>query len=235
MDLVRIVKLLPLGAVILIGLGVLKTSVYYNYFGVDIMSYLSTSEALTLFLNDYKPVFTLGIIAFFHFDFSDRAIDFIEDKTDFDIQSLIKNHKWKYFLFSISVTITFSYLIYFQKIHLYDLLIYFFVFSASNIISFYFINKNLGESLYNENRIVDFLQIFAFTCAIPFLSLREIRQIEHDQGTKVVLYLKNDEIESRKYFRFLGKAGENYFFHNPAKKETSIYKSEDIEQIKIKL
>mgnify|MGYP000483180614 CR=1 FL=1 len=44
-----IIKYLPLGTVIFIGLGILRTSIYYNYFGIDIMSYLSTSEVLTFF------------------------------------------------------------------------------------------------------------------------------------------------------------------------------------------
>jgi hypothetical protein len=56
MKLEKVVRILPLGAVILIGLGILRTSIYYNYFGIDIMSYLSTSEVLTFFLNDFQPL-----------------------------------------------------------------------------------------------------------------------------------------------------------------------------------
>lgn len=236
MNLERIVKLLPLGAVILIGLGVLKTSIYYNYFGVDIMSYLTTTEVLTLFLNDYKSVLTLGIIAYFHFGLSEKTLDLIEERIiHFDFENFLRKNKWVYFLVFLGLTILFSLLFYYDKVHLYDIWIYLAVFSASNLTSYIFINKDESKPFYSDNKMIDLLQITAFTCAIPLLSLREIREIENNKGKQMCIFVENKLIITDTNNRFLGKAGDNYFFYLPKDNITRIIKAEEVKRIEIKL
>lgn len=122
MTLDRIAKLLPLGAALLIGLGVLKTSIYYNYFGVDIMTYLSTSEVVTLFLNDYVSILTLIILATIHILISDHVIYKVDSAfgTDF-FEDLIRKHKWKFFLFFLIVVLITSCVFIFSTLQMTDL------------------------------------------------------------------------------------------------------------------
>lgn len=238
MNLDRIVKLLPLGAAILIGLGVLKTSVYYNYFGVDIMSYLSTSDVITLFLNDYIPVLTFVIIGYIHFDFSNRTIDFIERKIiHIDFQILLRKYKWIYFAVVFSIFATLSSLLYFHKIRIYDFWIYFLVFSTSNLIAIFFINKDLEKPYYSSEKLVDFLHIIALVCAIPLLSLKDIRKIENNYKlVRITLELEdNSVVKSDFKNKYLGKAGNYYFFFDGRKNKTTIVKAEDVKQIEIKI
>jgi F0F1-type ATP synthase membrane subunit c/vacuolar-type H+-ATPase subunit K len=45
----KVIKILPLATAIIVGLGILKTAVYYGYFGVNIISYLAPSDVLSCF------------------------------------------------------------------------------------------------------------------------------------------------------------------------------------------
>ena len=236
MNLDRIAKLLPLGAVILIGLGVLKASVYYNYFGVDIMSYLSTSEVLTLFLNDYESIIVLFIIGFIHFDLSEKTIDFTEKVTGLQIfEWILKKGKWIFFLVSLFLTVLLIIRIQNQSLPLKNGWIYFFCFNLSNVFHFLLINRNMRQEMHYSKRLAHFFQITSLTLIVPLFALKDIRVIEHNQGKKINLTLKNSTIiKSTKHFKYIGKASENYFFYNPKDKMTTIIKSENVEQIEIK-
>jgi hypothetical protein len=235
MNLDRIVKLLPLGAVILIGLGVLKTSVYYNYFGVDIMSYLTTSEVLTLFLNDLQPILVLILIALVHLNISERLIEGIENEIgEQRFEKFIRDKKWAYFIFFTLQVHVLGGLIYFNCVPLNNWLIYLLVFSSFQLTFFFFIRKRGDGLIRNPN----FMHLFTGICMlsiIPLMSLKEIRNIENNKGLKVQLTTNDgSKIKSSRNNRFLGKAGENYFFYNPTKKETTIYKTEIVDRVELK-
>lgn len=235
MSLERIVKLLPLGAVLLIGLGVLKTSIYYNYFEVDIMSYLSTTEVLTLFLNDFQPILVLVLVGLIHMNISERFIEGIENTVGTDrFEKVIRSKKWGYVVFFAISAFAIISVIYFQGIELQSWLIYLFVFSLVQLVFFLFVRKEGELLIRNES----FFHIFSGICillVIPLMSLKDIRQVEQNKGQNVVLTMKDDSVVvTTKENRFLGKAGENYFFYNPKKKITTSMKSENVERIEIK-
>ena len=72
------------------------------------------------------------------------------------------------------------------------------------------------------------------TTIIPLFSLRDIRRIENNQGKKVrLLTSRNQLVYSSKQNIYLGKAGENFFFFNPRKRTTTIYKFDNIQEITI--
>lgn len=236
MALDRVVRLLPLGAAILIGLGALKTSVYYNYFGVDIMSYLTNTEVLTLFLNDLQSFIVLLLFALVHLNISERFIESIENSFGKDrFEKFIRDKKWVYFnFFAILFIVTFS-MIYYQCFLLNNWLIYLFVFSSLQLTFFFFIRKK-GDELVKNHAYMHLFMGLWIVSIIPLMSLKEIRVVKKNKGPKVQLTTNgNCKIIPSKNNRFLGKAGDNYFFYNPAKKVTTIYKSEDVERIEIKL
>jgi hypothetical protein len=235
MDLEKYVKLLPLGATILIGLGVLKTSIFFNYFGVDIMSYLTTSEVLTLFLNDYRPVLTILIIGYIHFDFSTRTIEFLEKNIiPFDIEAIFRKYKYFYLFLSFLIVLLLSFILYYQIIRIYDLYVYFLVLSISNFLSLFFINKDETKSYYSNEKLVNFLQIVCIICIVPLLSLKDIRNVERNNIKKITLQLNNDSIfQSNHYLKFIGKAGENYFFYNSLKTETTIINTKEVKKVQL--
>lgn len=235
MKLEKIVQYLPLGAVILIGLGVLRTSVYYNYFGVDIMSYLTTSEVLTLFLNDFQPLIVLFLVAFIHLNISERLIEVIEKNIGEEIfVKFIREKKWIYFTIFLILSVILFCIIYFDFIQLKTWLIYLFVFSLLQLTIFFFIRKNGDDLVKNRS----YLNVFLGLCVvsiIPLMSLKDIRSIEKDNGMKAYLTLNdNNTIVSSENNRFLGRAGENYFFYKPDSKITTIIKSSEVKRIEIK-
>ena len=234
MKLDKIIKYLPLGAVILIGLGILRTSVYYNYFGIDIMSYLSTSEVLTFFLNDFQPLIVLAIIAFIHILLSERLVEKIDKKIGAEKfkQIIIEKKSWVVginvlFLLVISINIICDYV----EINYY--MIYSFPFCLGSLFVFLF-NGIIYKNSELNNLIINIGVGLIITTIIPLFSLRDIRRIENNQGKKVrLLTLKNQLIYSSKQNIYLGKAGENFFFFNPRKRTTTIYKFDNIQEITI--
>jgi hypothetical protein len=235
MNIEKIVKILPLGGVTLIGLGVIKVSVYYNYFGVDIMSYLSTIDVLTLFLNDLQIIMALLTTAIMHLILSDRFIELVENKIGEDfLTRFVRTKKNGYVIFySIFLSCLIG-IMFFQFFLLKNWLIYLWVFISTQLICFLFIRKN-GDHLIKN---VSYLNFFLGLCVlsiVPLIALKEIREIERNEGTKVQLTITNNrQIKSSNFNRFLGKAGENFFFYNPVKKSTTIYKFDNIQEIKIK-
>ncbi len=235
MKLEKVVRILPLGAVILIGLGILRTSIYYNYFGIDIMSYLSTSEVLTFFLNDFQPLIVIAIIAFIHIVFSESMVENIDKKIGSDkFIHVIRKKKGlivginAVMLFVISTNLLFD----FQEINY--VMIYAFPFCLGSLFFLLFNGK-----IYKNSELNDWIMNIGIglitTTIIPLFSLRDIRRIENNQGKKVRLQTTRDQfIYSSKQNIYLGKAGENIFFYNPVKRSTTIYKFDNIQEIKIK-
>lgn len=236
MNLEKITKLLPLGGVILIGLGVLKTSVYYNYFGVDIMSYLTTTEVLTLFLNDLQPLIVLFLVGIIHANSSERLIEIIENKIgEFKFEKFIREKKWSYFIFFLLIINSIFFIIFYQCFQLSNWLIYLLVFSLIQLTVFFYIRKE-GEILIENESYMHFFMSISLISIIPLMSLKEIRSIEKNDGRKIsILLMNNKTIESSKEIRYLGKASENYFFYEPFKKKTTIIKSDEVKRIEIKL
>ena len=234
MKLEKVVRILPLGAVILIGLGILRTSIYYNYFGIDIMSYLSTSEVLTFFLNDFQPLIVLAIIAFIHIVLSERMVEKIDKKIGSEkfIQIIIEKKSWVLginvvFLLLISTNLIFDY----QEINY--IMIYSFPFCLGSLFVLLFNGRIYKNSELNDG-IINIGIGLIITTIIPLFSLRDIRRIENNQGKKVrLLTSRNQLVYSSKQNIYLGKAGENFFFFNPRKRTTTIYKFDNIQEITI--
>ncbi|MEN9988941.1 MAG: hypothetical protein RLZZ585_1980 [Bacteroidota bacterium] len=235
MKLEKVVRILPLGAVILIGLGILRTSIYYNYFGIDIMSYLSTSEVLTFFLNDFQPLIVLAIIAFIHIVLSERMVEKIDKKIGSEkfVQIIIEKKSWVLginvvFLFLISTNLIFDY----QEINY--IMIYSFPFCLASLFVLLFNGRIYKNSELNDG-IMNIGIGLIITTIIPLFSLRDIRRIENNQGKKVrLLTSRNQLVYSSKQNIYLGKAGENFFFFNPRKRISTIYRLDNIQEIKIK-
>jgi hypothetical protein len=235
MNIEKIVKILPLGGVTLIGLGVIKVSVYYNYFGVDIMSYLSTIDVLTIFLNDFQIITALLITALIHYILSERFIELVEKNIGEDfLTRFVRTKKNGYIIFYSIILLFLIGIIFFQFLQLRNWLIYLWVFISTQLVCFLFIRKN-GEHIIKNVAYLNFFLGLCVLSIVPLLALKEIREIERNEGTKVQLTTTaNRHIVSSNLIRFLGKAGDNFYFYNPVKRKTKIYKSDNIQEINIK-
>jgi hypothetical protein len=234
MKLEKIVKILPLGGVALIGLGVIKVSIYYNYFGVDIMSYLSTVDVLTIFLNDFQIITALLITALIHLILSERFIELVEENIGEDfLTRFVRTKKNRYIIFYSIILLLLIGIIFFQFLQLKNWLIYLWVFISTQLVCFLFIRKN-GEHIIKNVAYMNFFLALCVLSLVPLLSLKEIREIERNEGTKVQLTTTaNRHIASSNFNRFLGKAGDNFYFYNPKKRTTTIYKFDNIREITI--
>ena len=125
-------------------------------------------------------------------------------------------------------------IIFFQFLQLRNWLIYLWVFISTQLVCFLFIRKN-GEHIIKNVAYLNFFLGLCVLSIVPLLALKEIREIERNEGTKVQLTTTaNRHIVSSNLIRFLGKAGDNFYFYNPVKRKTKIYKSDNIQEINIK-
>ncbi len=228
-ELEKIVKILPLGAAILIFLGVLRVSIYYHYFGIDVMSYLSTGEVLTVFLNDAVTLGVFLLAGLFHLNLSTRITEVIEENESLDeFEKMIRKRKWRFFVAFLIGSIIIITLYFFQMIDVSIWSIYLLVFFLVQTITFFFIRKNGKELIGNEGFLLTFTALCVFAI-IPLMSLKDIRRIDNNEGRQVVLILQNDsKIKSSEENKFLGKAGEYYFFYQPHEKSSLVLKGEEV-------
>ncbi len=228
-ELEKIVKILPLGAAILIFLGVLRVSIYYHYFGIDVMSYLSTGEVLTVFLNDAVTLWVFLLAGLLHLNLSSRIIDVIEENESLDVfEQFVRKAKWVFFSFFLVGSLTLIFLYYVQFIRISLVSNYFMVLFIIQTLFFFFVRKK-GEDLVKNERFLVIFTALSVCAIIPLMSLKDIRTIDSDEGKQVVLILQNEsQIKSSEENKFLGKAGEYYFFYQPREKSSLVLKGEEV-------
>lgn len=230
----KLVKYLPLGSALLIILGVLKTSVYYNWFGVDIMSYLSITEVLTLFLNDYVSLITILFVGIAHLLLSAEYFHKTEELIGEDVfESKIKKYKWVLFSIFTLISTVLGLMLYNGDLPLLDITIYLFVFFAVQMIVTLFLSKKKDKDI-NMRPIMNFLLLIVIGSIVPLMSAKDIQEVEQLEGQKVTLTMTNSElIQSDSLNLYLGKAGAYYFFYNSETEVTRIIKAEDVKEVEI--
>lgn len=232
----KLMRYIPFGGAILIGLGVLKYSTYYDYFGVNIMQYLSTSEVLTLFLNDYQSIIVITILIFIHLGFSLGITEKIEGKVDERLFNMfISSQKKWYVLFFLFIWSILTGLIYFQYISLNDFWIYLYVFIFASLIAFLFMQKGTLSMKFHFEKLFYIIVYILLLSVIPLMSLKDIRTVDNRQFQKAIHleFYDGSHIKSDNNFVYLGKAGEYHFFYDYPGKTSKIIKSEDVKTVNI--
>lgn len=229
-----LIKNLPLGAAMLICFGVIKESIYYNHFGIDIMSYVTTSEVLTLFLNDYDSFIAIALITLVHLVGSYDTVKLMDKTLG---ESFFENHlqkgKWWFFLFFSSMLIICVLLISFSIISLTLINIYLLVFLGVQTLYFLFLNKT-GEELISFENLLLTLTTLVIATSVPLLAIKNTQEIERGETKQIVLHFKDDFNPNLKNQLFIGKASEYYFFYNSTTRKTTAIHANDVRWFEVK-
>jgi len=229
----RILKYLPFAGGLLVFLGVLKITIYYQYFGISILPYLSLSDVLLLFLNDLNTVLVILIIGTVHLMTSGEFIKSIGSRFDYVILKL----RWYYIgFFGISCTV-FSILLGMNKIDIEIWNIYLVIFLAIQFLTFAFMKKSVNYETseimvdYRANKLLILLITVVAIGMIPLLALKDAQKVK-ENGEKFVFYLMDEQkIANSKSTYYLGKAGEYHIFFDNKKNMSTIIRNKDVKRI----
>lgn len=229
----RILKYLPFAGGLLVFLGVLKITIYYQYFGISILPYLSLSDVLLLFLNDLNTVLVVAVIGTVHLVASGEVLESVGLKLE---AVVLRLRKFYIVLFGITCT-GLSLLVGFNIISIEIWNIYLIIFLAVQFFTFLFMKKSvesetgLPEIGFRASNLFTLLTVLIVTAMIPLLSIKDIRDIKESKE-KVVLYLNDGkEMSNSQTIYYLGKAGEYHFFFNSKKKKSTTIRTSDVKRI----
>lgn len=229
----RVLKYLPFAGGLLIFLGVLKITIYFQYFGVSILSYLSLSDVLLLFLNDLNTVLALVIIGTVHIATSDE----VSARLGHIIDQVVIRLKWFYIVF-FGVLITFlSFLLCLSKIDLAIWNIYLLIFLATQFLTVVFVKKTINEvtnqfevDFYARKLLMVLITVVA-TGMMPLLAIKDVQQVKRTK-MRITLYLRDgDVISNSTSTYYLGKAGDYHFFFDSVRKTSVVIFNSDVKKI----
>lgn len=234
----KLLKYLPFTGGLLIFLGVLKVAIYYQYFEIPILSFLSVSDVLLLFLNDLNSVLVILIIAVVHALTSKEIIEGLSPSIDFDY--IILKIRWFLVFFFGLLCIVFIFLLKYEVIHIAIWNIYLVVFLAIQFLTFLFMKKTVNKETFKTeidfraHNLLTLLIVLSAVSIMPLLAIKDISNIEKNND-KIVLYFDNDEkFMNSNTIYYLGKAGEYHFFFDNIKKTSITFRNSDIKKLEKK-
>lgn len=230
---VRILKYLPFAGGLLVFLGVLKITIYYQYFGISILPYLSMSDVLLLFLNDLNSLLVLAIIGTVHIMTSGEILESLGSRLDYVVLKL----RWYYIgFFGVSCSII-SVLLGLNTIDLEIWNIYLTIFLAIQFLTFTFMKKSINEETseievdFRVHKLLMLLITIVATGMMPLLAIKNVQEIKGG-NEKVVLYINDGkEMSNSQTIYYLGKAGEYHFFYDRMKKKSTTVRNSDVKRI----
>jgi hypothetical protein len=233
----KLLKLLPFASGLLVFLGILKISVFFSYFEIPIMSYLSMSDILVLLFDDINLIIVVILIGSVHLIASDRVIEKVGIKR---MDAVVLRFKYFYIvLFSIGLTVllffTFTEII---EINIWT--IYLMIFLALQLMTHIFLKKVVNpetqeiEAELKNEKITKFISALILIAIIPLISYRDIREVKKNKK-RISLYLNDgNKVSNSNQKYFLGKAGAYFFFYHKIDSKTLIIKNSEISKIIIK-
>ena len=232
----------------MIFLGILRLSLFYQFFGVNIIYYLEFSEILTSFL-DYI-VFTLSVLLFAIFAFFlYMNEDILEEKLAAETKIQLEPFLLKRFLLFLKKNSGFIYLFLFTlllfgsvalvipgyyKDLLYILGYYLVIIIFSFLVGEIF-RKNESLPYAMQVSIICILLCFLSISITIFWTYSEVESIRRKKTNYgVILQLTNDQImvsDSNNYY--IGKTQNYVFFHHEIKQQTDIIPINRIKELNI--
>jgi len=226
----KTLKYLPFAGGLLVFLGVLKISIYYQYFGVSVLPYLSLSDVLLLFLSDLNTLLVLVVIGIVHIITSNEVTESLGTKVDF----VILKFKWFYVSFFGITCAILGILLGLNKINIAIWNIYLIIFLAIQFLTFLFVKKSINEKTFEievdfrARKLLMLLITIVATSMMPLVAIKDIREVKTN-GEKVLLHLTNNqELSSSNELYYLGKAGEYHFFFNSTKNKSKAIRNSDV-------
>jgi hypothetical protein len=228
----KLVKLYSISGALLIFCGVLKLSIFYSHFSIDIIEFLSFSEIITSFLDDINILVAFGIImlviSFVVFSYVDKKAT--APRENF-LWNFLFEHKMKFakgFAFAI---IFLLWLTRFKVIETSYFIIYAITFCSIQMFSYIFMIKDdAGEVTFSDRKIGGSVAI-SFGLIIYLLAQHDIEQTVNNR--RKVKIVTNDSVT---YYCgtskniFLGKTDNYIFISSDSLKSTLILPSSEIKQ-----
>lgn len=235
-----LIKFFPLIFILLTTLGYIHLQSYYYFFDIEILNYLDVSEIVLLFF-DKSILLIAGILIVIAISYIlDDKLSQETDKEKTKVKINTDKHlkKMGYFLvFIMIVRITLNIILgnYIS-----------FVFTIGFVIClliFFLFEKYLFKILIKKFSAFFFLSLFTSLAMLLLVSLLTISTIiekgydirYNHKIIKEVCFTYNDKtIQTSKELIYIGETKKNIFFFNSKKKETIIFKMENIDNFKIK-
>lgn len=232
-----ILKYSPILSGLLILLGVIKLSVFYNYFDIDIISYLSLTDILVAFLSDLHTLAIVIVIAILHACISHDILFDSNNEKVIKIEEAILKIKVGLSIFFGVLSLLFIIILTLQIVELALWNIYMVIFCSSNFVSYSLLRQDPESSFpkfdFAMPRLFDGLQVLILSSTIVLLAYYQINDVY--KSKKVVSLRLNDgrEIKSSKDVLYLGKVGEYHYLFNAKNNSKMIVYNDQIKEIKI--
>lgn len=218
-------KLVPLGGVILILLSIVKTTLFFDVFNIQIAEFVTISEFLIFFLQDILLYTAIFLIWFFVYLFFESA-----DKFELPVWGT-KNIKAEKVLYILGILLTIGAFIYnikfkeftHQKFEIFrDYLMILLMLSSGFIRIF---NSRIPFSLY--------MGIILIVYTIFDSKIKGYKLIEEESHIVQTFDFKDEKIITDKDFIYIGKSNSYIFFYDKCAKG-AIIKPANLNEVSIK-
>lgn len=219
---------------LLIFCGVLKLILYYNYFDIQIVDFLTFSEILTSFFDDINVLLIISGTMIF---VSIVTIDLITSKYPIKFEEILKfayRHRRNYLIFFITMSAIVSSLVLFDVCSLSYYVIYLLVFFCVQIFSFLSMTKNEnGEIEYSDSSLLISLGI-VIVFSIFLLAHHDYLETKSSLS-KILVVTTSDryELSLKNKNHLIGKTDNYIFFESDSGQSIEIIPMTEIKQIKL--
>lgn len=233
------IKFFPLIFLLLTTLGYIHLQAYYYFFDIQIINYLDLTEIVLLFFNTSILLILIILIVIFTIYILDKKI-----ANDVKIKSAAGQPKKKF-------SNRLGYILFFTQI-IYAILVYLsgyyigliYPFGYLTLIAIFFLFEKLFlKTMLKENNSFFFISLYICIAAFLLTNLCTItNSIETGynirNSNKEIKYIsftyKNKIVESSKNFVYVGETKSYMFLFDSKMKQTTIYKKENIDDLKMK-
>jgi hypothetical protein len=233
----RLIKISSLSGAFLIFCGVLKLSIFYHHFGIDIVDYLTFSEIITSFLDD------LNILVLFSLLFivqSWVAFGYGINKSKLPLEIYFEHimnfaylHKKRYILFFLIFGLIIYVLTYFIGIKY--IFIYLITFCSLQLFSLIFMSKDEVGEIDIAPIPTALIIVICTIISVILLSQRDVEVVSKNKG-EVNIYQTNKVFSCSRTNNliYLGKTDNYTFIYESSDDKAIILANNEIKEIEIK-
>jgi hypothetical protein len=238
----NIIKFFPLIFILLTTLGYIHLQTYYYYFNIDILNYLDITEIILLFFNK-SILLTLGIISVVVVSY---VLDYkITNETDEkkEIPNTKPINKRSLYFGTFIILSLIGYVLLLLIRENYIGLIYPIGYTIGAII-YFILEKYVFKILFTHqsaffsiSTVISIVALFLINLITITYSIEKGYYIRYkNQVLKQISFSYNKEtIHTTNNVKYIGETKSNLFLYDSNKKETIIYKMENIDNIIIKI
>ena len=245
----KLKNVIPYIGSLLILIGFVKMSIYYNHFNININNYVELSEILISFIPDIIKYSSIIFIVFLYsflldteednqksYDTNNEIIEM--DKFFPRIGKILKRNITAILLLLLMIAFTIisaiwnekNYLLFYRFSWMIFIILFFNIMLMEFRRKYKIINGNYFDSTYNNLLIISFL----FTAYIIQSTYSEIEEVENHNGPIVCFHSSKKLIQSEENLIYIGQTKNYFFMYNLKDKETYVYTRNEISNLVIR-